>query len=59
VIPPDETGWRNGGRRVWLHAWVGDQATCYVIDPHRSAAALQKVIGLDDSGTLVHDGAST
>jgi transposase len=59
VITPDETGWRNGGRRVWLHAWVTDQAACYVIDPHRSADALEKVIGLDYSGTLIHDGAST
>jgi transposase len=59
VITPDETGWREGGRPVWLHAWVTDQATCYVIDPHRSADALEKVIGLDYSGTLIHDGAST
>src|SRR5688572_11790889 len=59
VITPDETGWRNGGRPVWLHAWVGDQATCYVIDPHRSADALEKVIGLDHSGTLIHDGAAS
>ena len=59
VITPDETGWRKGGRPVWLHAWVGDQATCYVIDPHRSADALEKVIGLDYSGTLVHDGAAS
>jgi len=58
-ITPDETGWRNGGRLVWLHGWVGDQATCFVIDPHRSAAALEKVIGLDYSGTLIHDGAAT
>jgi transposase len=59
VITPDETGWRNGGRPVWLHAWVGEQATCYVIDPQRSADALEKVIGIDYSGTLVHDGAAT
>jgi transposase len=59
VITPDETGWRKGGRPVWLHAWVTDQASYYVIDPHRSADALEKVIGLDYSGTLIHDGAST
>jgi transposase len=59
VITPDETGWREGGRLVWFHAWVGDQATCYAIDPHRSADALEKVIGLDYSGKLIHDGAST
>ncbi len=58
-ITADETGWRQGGRPVWLHAWVGDQATCYVIDPHRSADALEKVIGLNYSGTLIRDGAAT
>src|SRR5262249_49889468 len=30
--------------------------TCYVIDPQRSAAALEQVIGLDWDGVLVHDG---
>lgn len=59
VISADETGWRNGGRPAWLHAWVGDQATCYVIDPCRSADALEQVIGRDYSGTLVRDGAAT
>ena len=58
-ITPDETGWRKGGRPVWLHAWVGDQATCYVIDPHRSADALERVIGLDYSGTLIRDGCAS
>jgi transposase len=57
VITADETGWRRGGRPVWLHAWVGDDGvTCYHIDPQRSSAALQRVIGSDWSGTLVHDG---
>jgi len=58
-ITPDETGWRQGGRLVWLHAWVGDQATCYVIDPRRSADALEEVIGREYSGTLIRDGAAT
>jgi transposase len=55
-LTPDETGWRQGGHLVWLHAWVGEQATCYAIDPHRSADALEEVIGLDYSGLLIHDG---
>jgi transposase len=58
-ITPDETGWRENGRLVWLHAWVGDQATCYVIDPHRSADALEKVIGIDYQGALIRDGAAS
>jgi len=52
----DETGWHVGGWPAWLHAWVGGCATCYAIDPKRSADALEGVIGLDWDGTLVHDG---
>jgi transposase len=56
-ITPDETGWRVGGRPVWLHAWVGDDgATCYTIDPQRSAAPLEQLIGLNWSGSMTHDG---
>ena len=57
VITPDETGWRIGGHTVWLHAWVGDDGvTCYHIDPQRSADALQRLLGIDWSGSFVHDG---
>jgi transposase len=52
----DETGWRVGGHPAWLHAWVGDRATGYAIDPKRSAAALERVIGRGWGGVLVHDG---
>jgi transposase len=59
-LTPDDTGWHLGGRLVWIHAWVaGDGATCYTIDPQRSADALQKVIGIDWSGSMTHDGATT
>ena len=59
VLWPDETGWRVGGQSRWLHVWVGESATCYHIDPHRSADALEAVIGLDWSGLLHHDGFTT
>jgi transposase len=55
-IAADETGWRIGGHTAWLHAWVGDRATAYAIDPRRSAAVLERVIGVDWFGTLSHDG---
>lgn len=55
----DETGWRVGGQPAWLHAWVGEQATCYTIDPHRDASALEQVIGLGYQGVLGHDGLAT
>jgi transposase len=52
----DETGWRVGGKPAWLHVWVGGNVTAYAIDPHRSADALEKHLGLDYDGRLVHDG---
>lgn len=55
-VAPDETGWRVGGRLAWLHAFVSRRATCYVIDPTRSHAPAAQLLGLDWSGTLVHDG---
>src|SRR5271169_3064543 len=59
-LTPDETGWRIGGHPAWLHDWVGDDgATLYVIDPQRSADVLEKVIGIDWSGSMTHDGFSS
>jgi transposase len=59
-LTPDETGWRIGGRPVWLHDWVGDEgATLYAIDPQRSAEVLERVIGIDWSGSMTHDGFSS
>lgn len=55
-VVPDETGWRVGGRTAWLHAFVGRRETCYVIDPTRSGEPAEHLLGLDWSGTLVHDG---
>jgi transposase len=55
-IAADETGWRIGGWPAWLHVWVGDRATAYGIDSQRSAAVLERVIGVDWDGILSHDG---
>lgn len=55
----DETGWRVGGQPAWLHAWVGERATCYTIDSQRSADVLERVIGIDWDGVLIHDGFSS
>jgi transposase len=58
-LTPDETGWRVGGKPAWLHAWVGQRVACYAIAADRSADALERRIGLDWSGTMVHDGFSS
>jgi transposase len=55
-VAPDETGWRVGGRLAWLHVFASQRTTCYVIDPTRSHAPAEQLLGLDWSGTLVHDG---
>jgi transposase len=55
-VVPDETGWRVGGHPAWLHALVGPQATAYVIDPTRSGAVAEAILGHDYAGTMIHDG---
>jgi transposase len=55
-VVPDETGWRVGGCPAWLHALVGREATAYVIDPTRSGAVAEAILGLDYDGTIIHDG---
>jgi transposase len=55
-VVPDETGWRVGGHPAWLHALVGPEATAYVIDPTRSGAVAEAILGLDYEGTMIHDG---
>ena len=55
-VAPDETSWRVGGRTTWLHAFVSKRETCYVIDPTRSHQPAKDLLGMDWSGTLVHDG---
>jgi transposase len=52
----DETGWHVGGHSAWLHTLVGPEATVYVIDPTRSGAVAERVLGADYAGVMVHDG---
>jgi transposase len=53
---PDETGWRVGGRPAWLHVLVSQTATYYEIAEGRGHEVAEGVLGLDWSGTMVHDG---
>jgi transposase len=55
-VVPDETGWRVGGHPAWLHTLVSPEATAYVIDPTRSGAVAEAILGLDYDGTMIHDG---
>jgi len=52
----DETGWHVGGYKAWLHALVSPGATAYVIDPTRSGAPAERILGRDYAGVMIHDG---
>lgn len=55
-VGPDETGWRVGGLPAWLHGFVSERATAYVIDPNRDHGPAEDLLGLDYAGNLVRDG---
>jgi hypothetical protein len=46
-VTPDETGWRVGGGKAWLHAFATARTTCYEIDPTRSGEVAERLLGLD------------
>lgn len=52
----DETGWRVNGETAWLHDFVTESLTYYVIDPTRSGQPAKALLGEDYSGVLIHDG---
>lgn len=53
---PDETGWRVGGLLQWLHAFVTELATLYLIRPSRGGEVPEEALGADYNGNLTHDG---
>ena len=55
-VSPDETGWHVGGHNAWLHALAAEHATVYVVDPTRSGAVAERILGADYAGVLIHDG---
>jgi transposase len=54
-VVPDETGWRIGGHKAWLHTFVTESLTGYVIDLNRGGVA-ERIIGWRYAGVLIHDG---
>lgn len=56
VVYPDETGWRIGGRKAWLWAFVGDKAVLYVIARYRGFSVAAWALGKNFNGYLGHDG---
>jgi len=55
VLHADETGWRVDGRTWWLWCLCTPDTCCYLIDPSRGSAALQKFFTEAFAGVLVTD----
>jgi len=51
----DETGWWQGKTRSWLWTMVTESLTLFRLDPHRSAAVAQALLGPDWTGIVGSD----
>src|SRR5437868_5742758 len=56
VVYPDETGWREGGKSVWLWVFTNRSETVYSIQPGRGYAEASEILGEGYTGVLVADG---
>ncbi len=56
AVYPDETGWKVGGLKSWLWAFVGEDATYYTIEFSRGFDVAKALLGEDWEGALGHDG---
>lgn len=56
VVAPDETGWRVDGRKAWLWAFAGEEATVYLIASGRGYEDATVILGEGFSGVLERDG---
>ena len=56
VVYADETGWTQGGRRVWLWVFTNLRETVYEILPGRGFEQAASVLGKNYAGTLGVDG---
>ncbi len=55
VLHADETGWRINGVTCWLWAFACAQSCYYLIDPHRGADVVKRVLGTLFPGILITD----
>ena len=56
VVSPDETGWRIGGHKAWLHTAVSSDTTIYKIGAGRGYPEASALLGESYGGTIVADG---
>jgi transposase len=55
LVHADETGWRINGKNVWCWVFCNPRLALYLIDEHRSADVVKRVLGDRYEGVLVTD----
>lgn len=56
MLSPDETGWKVGGERAWLHVAATREDSYYMITRGRGTREATALIGVNYSGRIVRDG---
>lgn len=56
MLSPDETGWKVGGERAWLHVAATREDSYYMITRGRGTREATALIGINYSGKIVRDG---
>ncbi len=56
MLSPDETGWKIGGHKAWLHVAATREESYYRFGRGRGRVEAEALIGRDYSGTIVRDG---
>jgi len=54
-VHSDETGGKENGKSRWIWCFRGNDFTVFHIDPLRSSAVLEKLLGKDYTGTISSD----
>lgn len=58
AVAVDSTGWKIGGRNATLHAAASADLVAYHLERGADAQAVQKLVSLEYTGVLEHDGAA-
>jgi len=56
MLSPDETGWKIGGHKAWLHVAATREESFFRFARGRGRAEAEALIGRDYDGTIVRDG---
>ncbi len=56
MLSPDETGWKIGGHKAWLHVAATREETFYRFARGRGRVDAEALIGREYAGTIVRDG---